>query len=169
MTVSVMSDKGVAFRWVGSGEVEGFGVGRGGLNSGTSGTTDTLLLRDARTTLLRFVGEVLFVGEAGSSTSSCGVSTCDVSADSSTLIFRLRVLFGVEFASVAFLRLGFLGLFVGAGVNSSSSSRVSCRAWFCSLSESSTIVTLRRPAAALRDGRELVSDMALCVVLWIRW
>lgn len=89
----------------------------------------------------------------------------DGSIDSVARGLRVRALSrGVDETSVVvFRRPPFLGLFWGAGVNSSSLSCFTCMG-ISSSEESSTIAAFRREAAARRDGRAEMSDIAVVAV-----
>ena len=117
----VISAKGVLSLCCGSGDIDGAGVGIGG---GNSGATDP---RFVRAVLCRFRGEAFLDGDKDASLGailSSGSNICDGSISSPVFVLRdLALLRGVAAKSAVVFRLDvFLGLFLGAGVNSSSSS-----------------------------------------------
>ncbi len=126
LMVFVMSASGTSFGIEGSGDADGFGVGNGG---GSSGVVDDL---EAFTgALLRFRGEAFLVGDSGP-----GVIVCSGSNISEGSMFSFATIFfgrplprtGKLSATVFVVFLldagAFLGLFLGAGVKSSSLSSI---------------------------------------------
>lgn len=143
----VISFSGVDGTRPGAGEAEESAVGR----AGTGGVTDDLRFFRGAALLLLFRGDGLFVGDAGSlgARLSSGSKICEGSIPSPVLNLRdLADFLGDALAlAVVCLLVDFLGLRLGAGVNSSS---LSSLIKLNSSSDSSTIIVLR---AARRDGR----------------
>lgn len=145
----VMSASGVLSRCIGSGEVEGAGVGKG---RGMPGINDVPRPARAGAALFRLRGDARFVGDVGSlgAMLSSGSKIWDGSIPSPVLTRRLRAFFlgDVSRLAVVCRRAPFFGLGFGAGVKSSSSSSGALK--LSSSSESSTIIFLR---VARRVGR----------------
>lgn len=108
--------------------MEGAGVGNGG---GNSGAIDTRLVREGAV-LCRLRGDARFAGDEGTSgvAVSSGSNICDGSTSSPVFVLRVLEDLAVPAVTSAIVlrrlppaaAVDFLGLFLGAGVNSSSSS-----------------------------------------------
>jgi len=143
-----MSPRGLDFASTDSGDADGAGVG----NAGVGGTIELRRLDRGAIVLFLFRGEEDLVGDAGSL--GAMLMSWSKMADGSTLSPLLALRVRTDFLGdtsvfvVVCLRVVFLGLFCGAGVNSSS---CSSRTRLSSSSDSSSSTIVLR--AARRNGR----------------